>query len=48
MLVAGEGADEDLVKGGAARPAVVARKEGHEPAGEVGGEVGSAERETRR
>ena len=29
MLVAGEGADEDLVMGGAARP-VAGRKEGHE------------------
>jgi len=47
-LLAGEGSDEDLATGGAARPAVVARKEGHEPTGEVGGEVGSAEREARR
>ena len=43
-----DGANEDLARGGAARPAVVARKEGHEPTGEVGGEVGSAEREARR
>jgi hypothetical protein len=29
-LVAGEGPSEDLAKGGAARPAVAARKQGHE------------------